>query len=78
MKFQVTNIGGGINVETATLSLQEVREQPDAGEPGAATPNPVPVSSLQLVVPLTEAQNYAIGAQYEMTLDVVEKPKSRR
>lgn len=70
MQFQVTNISGSVNAAAATLSLQEIRsDNPD----DTATPNPIPVSSIQLVVPLTEAQNYVVGEVYELTFKKVGK-----
>jgi hypothetical protein len=60
MQFKINNIGGGI--DTAIISLQEVRDT------GDATPSPMPVSSVQLVVPLAEGQGYKIGETYELSL----------
>lgn len=69
MQFQITNISGGVNVDSATVQLQEVRA--DAPDDGSATPTPLPISTMQLIVPLTEARKYSIGDNYEVTLDAV-------
>lgn len=75
MQFQVTNIAGGVNVDTATVAMQEVRpDNPD----GSATPTPTPISTVQLVVPLTEAKKYSVGDNYELTFTAVEGKKAAR
>lgn len=75
MQFQVTNISGGVNVDTATVAMQEVRpDNPD----GSATPTPTPISIVQLVIPLTEAKKYAVGDQYELTFEEVTKKAARK
>lgn len=59
----VANTGSVPRGETANISLVEISEDP---ETPLATP-----SSLQLIVPISEASNYVVGTQWRMSLSKV-------
>lgn len=75
MQFKITNIGGG-GADTAQISLQELRDA--ATDEAGPVPTPMPVSTIQLVVPISEVQNYVFGGVYEIELTQVAKKATTR